>query len=166
VLTTHGWATPSLPQSSKPTIPVPTDAVTTLYQHHGPAEGTSDHMALTAKCGFAYRTLLGELLYAYVTCRPDIGYATITLSKFSTCPHDHHFALLKKVAECLRATKDWGIVYGKPIMRDPTLPPSNHVRAILSTELPSFPTTDSLKLVGYLDAAHANDLRNRRSTTG
>ena len=165
VLTTHGWATPSLPQSSKPTIPIPTDAVTTLYQHHGPAEGTSEHMALVAKYGFAYRTLLGELLYAYVTCRPDIGYATITLSKFSTCPHDHHFALLKKVAKYLRATKDWGIVYRKTV-RDPTLPPSNHVRAILPADLPSFPTTDSLKLVGYLDAAHANDLRNRRSTTG
>jgi len=66
VLTTHGWATPSLPQSSKPTTHVPTDAVTTLHQHHGPAEGTSDYMALTATCGFACRTLLGEFLHVYV----------------------------------------------------------------------------------------------------
>jgi len=73
-------------------------------------------MALTANMVLPTAPLLGELLlYAYVTCRPDIGYATITLSKFSTCPHDHHFALLKKVAKYLRATKDWGIVYRKPV---------------------------------------------------
>ena len=62
-------------------------------------ENTPEHAALVAKHGFAYHTLLGELLYAYITCRPDIGYATITLSKFSTCPHDHHFTMLKKVAK-------------------------------------------------------------------
>jgi len=57
-------------------------------------------------------------------------YATIALSKFSTCPHDHHFALLKKVAQCICASKDWGIVYRNPVW-DPTLPPSNHIQAIL-----------------------------------
>jgi len=48
VLTTHGWATPSTPQLSKPTIrsiPIPTDAVTTLYQHHG-AHGSHSQMWL------------------------------------------------------------------------------------------------------------------------
>jgi len=34
--------------------------------------------------GFEYRTLLGELLYAYITCRPDIGYAITPLSKFAS----------------------------------------------------------------------------------
>ena len=33
-----------------------------------------EHVLLASKYGFSYRTLLGELLYAYVTCRPDIGY--------------------------------------------------------------------------------------------
>jgi len=48
-------------------------------------------------------------------------------------------------------------------VRDPTLPPSNHVRTVLPAELLLFSTADSLKLTAYLDA---NDLRNQRSTAG
>ena len=118
-----------------------------------------------AKHGFAYRTLLGELLYAYVTCRPDIGYATILLSKFSTCPHDAHFTMLKKVAKYLRATKDWAIIYRKP-KRDAHLPSSNFKHLVHDPALPPFPDVASLDLTGFLDAAHANNLRNRCSTTG
>ena len=123
------------------------------------------HAALVSKYGFAYRTPLGELLYAYVTCRPDIGYATITLSEFSTCPHDHHFAMLKKVAKYLRATKDWGIIYCRA-QPDTSLPPSNFIRSTMDADLPAFPTVDTQEPVAFLDAAHANDLPNRRSTTG
>ena len=165
VLQTHMWTTPSEPHPSKQVTPLPTDAVTALYKHIGPAENTPEHAALVAKHGFAYRTLLGELLYAYVTCRPDIGYATISLSKFSTCPHDAHFTMLKKVAKYLRSTKHWGIIYRKP-KRDPNLPASNFRRMVHDPALPDFPRLDSLELSGFLDAAHANDLRNRRSTTG
>jgi len=118
-----------------------------------------------AKYGFAYCTLLGELLCAYVTCRPDIGYATITLSKFSTCPHDHHLAMLKKLAKYLRATKDWGIIYRRS-QPDTSLPPSNFIRSTMDAELPEFPNINTQEPVAFLDAAHANDLRNRRSTIG
>jgi len=123
VLTTHGWSKPSPPIPTKPSAPLPVDAVTSLYAHQGPPENTAEYAALVAKHGFAYRTLLGELLYAYVTCWPDIGYATIMLSKFSTCPHDHHFAMLKKVAKYLRATKDWSIIYRRS-QPDTSLPPA------------------------------------------
>jgi len=95
----------------------------------------------------------------------NIGYATITLSKFSTCPHDHHFALLKKVAKYLRATKDWGIIYRRS-QPDTSLPPSNFTRSTLDTDLPAFRTVDSQEPAAFLDAAHANDLRNHQSTTG
>ena len=87
VLQTHGWETPTAAEyDSKHPTPMSIDAIDSMYKHVGPAEGTPAHAALAAKHGFSYRTLLGELLYAYVTCRPDIGYATITLSKFSICP--------------------------------------------------------------------------------
>jgi len=163
VLTTHGWNKPPPAVPSKPPAPLPVDAVTSLYAHKGPPENTAEHAALVEKYGFAYRTLLGELLYAYVTCRPDIGYATITLSKFSTCPHDHHFAMLKKVAKHLRATKDWGIIYRRS-QPDTSLPPSNLIRSTLDADLPAFPDVDPQEPAAFLDAAHANDLRNRRST--
>jgi len=142
VLTTHGWSKHSPPLPSKPSAPLPVDAVTSLCAHQGPPENTAEHAALVAKHGFAYRTLLGELLYAYVTCRPDIGYATIMLSKFSTCPHDHHFAMLKNVAKYLRATKDWGIVYRRS-QTDTSLPPSNFIRSTMDAELPDFLTVNT-----------------------
>jgi len=156
---------PSPPVPWKPSAPLPVDAVTSLYAHQGPPENTAEHAALVTKCGFAYRTLLGKLLYAYVTCRPDIGYTTITLSKFSTCPHDHHFAMLKKVANYLRATKDWGIIYRRS-QTETSLPPSNFIRSTMDAELPDFPTVNTQEPVAFLDAVHDNDLRNRRSTTG
>jgi len=105
------------------------------------------------------------MLMLRVGHRPDIGYATIMLSKFSTCPHDHHFAMLKKVAKCLRATKDWGIIYRRS-QTNTSLPPSNFIGSTMDAELPDFPTVNTQEPVAFLDAAHANDLRNRRSTTG
>jgi len=36
----------------------------------------------------------------------------------------------------------------------------------MDSELPNFPAMDTQEPVAFLDAAHANDLRNRRSTTG
>jgi hypothetical protein len=166
VLTTHKWSTPSEAHPGKHSIPLQTDAINSMCANVGPSEGTPDHAALAAKHGFSYRTLLGELLYAYVTCRVDISYSTVTLSKFSTCPHDVHYIMLKKVAKYLRETKSWGLVFRKP-KRDATLPRSTHERLVHPPDLPPFPSAGTgLQLAGFVDAAHANDLRNRRSTTG
>ena len=53
-------------------------------------------------------------MYSYITCRPDIGYAVTTLSKFSTAPTDYHYKLLKGVAKYLQSTIDWGIQFKRP----------------------------------------------------
>ena len=100
VLTTHGWSTPEqdTDTSNKPTSPIPADSIDAMYNTTGPGEGTKEHAKLADKSGFSYRSLLGELMYAYVTCRPDIGYSVTTLSKFSTCPSPTHYQLLKGVA--------------------------------------------------------------------
>jgi len=73
--------------------------------------------------------------------------------------------MLKKVAKYLRATKDWGIIYRRS-RPDTSLPPSNFIRSTTDAELPEFPNIDTQEPVVFLDAAHANDLRNRQSTTG
>ena len=136
-----------------------------MYKEAGPAEDSKEHYDLVDKHGFKHRQLLGELLYAYVTCRPDIGYAVITLSKFSTCPHDVHFTMLKKVAKCLRLTKSWGIIYQRSSM-DPSLDPRPDERLEADPTLPPFPTAGKeARMTAFFDAAHGNDLRNRRSTT-
>jgi hypothetical protein len=67
----------------------------------------------SVSCEFRFNRvwyILGELMYAYITCQPDIGYyAVITLSKFSTSPSAYHYKLLKGVAKYLRSTILWGI---------------------------------------------------------
>jgi len=72
--------------------------------------------------------------------------------------------MLKKVAKYLRATKDWGIIYRRS-QPDASFPPSNFIRSTMDADLLDFPTVDTQEPVAFLDSAHANDLRNRRSTT-
>ena len=72
------------------------------------------HQELEMKEGFrwfGYQTLLGEMMHAYVTCRPDIRHEITTMSKFSSTPSALHYAYLKNIARFLRATKCWNICY-------------------------------------------------------
>lgn len=71
--------------------------------------------------------------------------------------------MLKKVVKYLCATKYWGIIYRRS-KTNPSLPPSNFTCSKLAADLPGFPTFDDQEPAAFLDAAHANDLRNRHST--
>ena len=51
----------------------------------------------------------------------------------------------------------------QPVMSFPAVP---FTRAIPDPSLPSFPSTKHLQLVGFVDAAHATDLKTRKSVTG
>ena len=85
----HNWHEPSPNARSvmkRPTEPLPQANIPELYDNIGPKEHTVEHKQLEAEMNFSYRGLLGELMYAYVIARPDIGYALVTLSKFSNCP--------------------------------------------------------------------------------
>ena len=105
-------------------------------------------------------------MYAYVTCRPDIGYHVTTLSKFSTAPAAIHYTMLKNFARYLRRTRSWGLIYRRPSPH-PSLPPPSTQLVPGPSDLPDFPIPDKPgQLLGFVDAAHANDLRRRRSTTG
>ena len=127
-------------------------------------------MILEKKSGFSYRTFLGKMMYAYVTCRPDIGYAITLLSKFGSSPSAYHYTCLKNVARYLRATKDWGIHYAHDPQHnaDHELLTSDPVPVKRATEaVPDYPEDIRQgKLIGFVDAAYANDLAKRRSTTG
>lgn len=72
------------------------------------------HATVVAKDHYSYRGLLGELIYAYVICRVDIGDAICFLARFSDAPHEEHYKGLKSVCRYCRATKDWGIVFQRP----------------------------------------------------
>jgi hypothetical protein len=77
----------------------------------GPAEGTLEHRELEAGVGFGYCQVLGELVYAYVVCELDIGFAITLLLKFTSAPAREHYLALKNIVRYLCRTKDWGIVY-------------------------------------------------------
>merc|ERR1712115_22364 len=166
VLRSHGWNTPpSHSPFSDKLSPLPVDAIPTMYKaKSGPPEQSDEHRALERDKGFSYRTLLGELLYAYVVCRIDIGYAVTALSKFASAPAPVHYDLLKSVTKYLRATASWGLRFRRSVP-DLTLPPDPFIPLLHDDSLPPFPPSDPY-LTGFVDAAHANDLRNRRSTMG
>ena len=137
----------------------------------GPAEGTKEHSTLEQEMGFSYRTLLGEMMYAYVSCRLDVAYAITTLSKFTTRPTKLHYQYLKGLLGYLNRTKSWGIRYHRtcdPSSFLPDLPDGDFSSqpTPLPSEFSKFPSSNPSELTYYVDAAYANDLRQRRSTTG
>lgn len=166
VLKTHGWETPGAKESDRhDSVPMSADTSKQLGMLSGPVEGSGDHVALEKEMGFSYRQVLGEVIYAYVVGRLDIGYAGTFLSRFASAPHRAHYKALKDIVKYLRRTKDWGLVYWreKPVKSLPQVPlPEVKV----DPSLPQFPVQKLSQLVGYIDAAHATDLKTRRSVTG
>ena len=155
--------------TSKPSSPLPSDCIDQMYSEEGPLENTTAHLALEKKKGFNYRTLLGELMYAHITCQPDIGYAVTTLSKFSSAPTEFHYKLLKGVAKYLRNTAEWGIRFRRSKqLNHPEFQPSKWYNIPVENIDNKFFDVNINQpiLTGFVDAAHANDLRKRRSTTG
>ena len=104
---------------------------------------------------------------ACVTCRPDVGCATTLLSKFSSSPSAHHCTCLKNVARCLRATKHWGVKFARRAeSTDSELSKSEPPATMQSLDKQHPEPIAQGKLMGFVDAAYADDLRKRRSTTG
>jgi hypothetical protein len=77
-----------------------------------------------------------------VSCsRPDIASAVRTLGKFLTCYTKEHFVLAKRVLRYLQGTRDYGLVWNKPV-------------------------SPGLQLVAYADADLGNEKDDCRSITG
>jgi hypothetical protein len=166
VLQTHGWDMPGARESDRhDRVPMSPENATRLLTLEGPIEGTSEHKALETQVGYSYRQVLGELIYAYVICRLDIGFAITLLARFAQAPAKEHYQALKDVVRHLRRTMDWGIMYWReqPVQ---SLPRVEFESPELDESLPQFPVHDPLRLVGFVDAAHAVDVKTRRSITG
>ena len=159
MLCAHGWNNQKK-KLLKNLLPLPDACFTTIYKECGPDEGTVDafKLELSQSQGFAYLTLLGEMMYAYVTCQPDIGYAITTMSKFSTKPLKYHYGLLKGIAKYLQETKEWGIKFTQSVERNDLSPASLISDAVADENLPPFPVDiNQPKLMAFVDAAYTND---------
>lgn len=85
-----------------------------------------------------YKEAVGSLLYAAVTCRPDISFAVSKVAQFSQDPSLADWAAVKRIFRFLQGTKDHGLVLG----------------------------TKDEPLVAYCDADYAGDSDSARSTSG
>jgi Reverse transcriptase (RNA-dependent DNA polymerase) len=175
LVASHGWDTttdtPDTPyhNNSQPREPLSSTLIQQIDKEIGPLESSAEGKSLAKSRGFKYRQLLGELMYAYIICRLDIGYVLIKLAQFSNTPADVHYTCLKRIALYLRHTKHWGLTYWRPIrMPDLPAPAFPHEPTDVNlTNVPTFPhVQDPQHLVGYVDAAYATDTKTRRSVTG
>jgi hypothetical protein len=116
---------------------------------------------------FSYRGLLGELLYAYLTARPDIGYVITTLSKVATHLDQIHYVALKGLAIYLQQTIStcWGIIYWHHVLCV-SLPDVYISTGTWDSSEPFDVNLPYNQLLGFVNSAHATDLRNCPSTTG
>jgi hypothetical protein len=88
-----------------------------------------------------YRELVGSLLYAAISTRPDISHAVHQLGKHVQLPAYQHWLAGKRVLRYLSGTKQIGLIF----------------KGVTSNEM---------NLEVYSDADHANDQKDRKSVTG
>jgi ribonuclease HI len=88
-----------------------------------------------------YRQLIGGLLYAAISTRPDIAYAVNNLSSFLQNPGPAHWIAAKRVLRYLKGTTALGLTYNGKNQND------IHVNA-------------------FSDSDYGGDTDTRRSTTG
>lgn len=86
-----------------------------------------------------YRTMVGKLLFAANTARPDLAFAASTLSRFIKEPHSNHLAAAKHVLRYVKGTLNLGLVFHQ---------------------------STSMNLVGYCDSDWGADKNDRKSITG
>jgi hypothetical protein len=86
-----------------------------------------------------YQSLIGSLMYAPVSTRPDITMAISHLSRYLSDPSQSHWEQTKRVLRYLKGTADSVLMYGG---------------------------APSSKVVGRTDSDYASDIGERRSRTG
>ena len=100
------------------------------------SDGNTDKMG---DGGSAYRSLLGGVMYASISTRPDICHAVSSASTVMSAPDQGHYSQAKRIIRYLAGTKELGIHY------------SSKGENILT---------------GYCDSDWGGDRSSRRSTTG
>lgn len=88
-----------------------------------------------------YRELIGSLMYLMLATRPDLCFTIGYLSRFQDKPTELHWSCLQRVVRYLKHTNNYALYYEK--QKDDVTP-----------------------LQGFVDADWANDINDRKSTSG
>ena len=168
ILLRHDWIKNEKPLSLHP-IPIKSDAPYQRQLETAPHSDEQEIKKLEKEYGFGYRQAIGEMIYALVTCRPDISYAVTKLSQYSTRPARIHFEACKHVYKYLHATKNEGIYYWRQKPREDLPITSWPTPRRDENYSPKGPETVQNKdniLVGAVDADYAGDIEHRKSVSG
>ena len=109
ILLRHKWL--QAENKTSPTNPIPMNDNNKFHRDLETFTPTEDIVALEKEMGFGYKNAIGELIYAMVTCRPDISFSVLKLSQYSTKPHRIHFEAIKDVYRYLKHTSEEGIYF-------------------------------------------------------
>jgi Reverse transcriptase (RNA-dependent DNA polymerase) len=169
MLAAHGWSKPAIGEDGdKPIEPLSDTMVNEMQNATGHLEGTAEHKALEKDMQFNYRNVVGELVWVFIVARIDLAFSAALLTRFSSAPARVHYRACKRLQRYLRMTKDWGLIFWRAKPLDHLPPGKFRPYVDLQPEqLLRFPVfSDPLELVAFADAAHATDLKRRRSVSG
>ena len=169
IISNHPWLQDINPPRQFQPIPIPGDTAYCRALDTAETPETPELAApLSASAGFSYRQAVGELIWAMVTCRPDISFPVIKVSQFAANPGEQHYEAVREIFRYLQATRDYGLTYWRtsanthlPYVAQP-LPLSQPADQLL---LPPCPD-DPFAIHGYADSDWAADIRRRRSVSG
>jgi hypothetical protein len=153
-----------------PTIgPTPLPTTAGFMKSFLAAEGDPNgQKELESRMRLSYRSGVGELIYALVTCRPDISHAVVRCAQNCICPHEVHYHGVKHILKYLYLTKSEGLYFWREQPND--LLPDKPTPTLSSTAhdllMEGRPHHGSTSLHGFVDSDWATCPKTRRSMTG
>jgi hypothetical protein len=163
----HQWMINDTTVSNMPT-PMPDDRKYMEKIENAVAPITErDRTVLQLKMNFNYRQAIGELIYAMVTCRPDISYPLIKLSQYSQNPAEIHYNAVIDIFRYLNATIDDGLIFWRP-KPNPYLPalPLPIVHKSTYTTSNTSDVDSATQMHSAVDSDWAGDTKHRKSVSG
>jgi len=113
-----------------------------------------EQLKLEKEASFGYRSAIGELIYALVTCRPDLSHAVVQSAQNSVSPHSIHYHGVKHILKYLYLTKADGIYFWRstPHPTLPAKPPPSINSKVHDLLLDGRPVYGPLELHRYVDS--------------
>ena len=154
-----------------PDYPTPLPYQRSFMQEFLTAEGDPDEQAqrrLAKEMGFGYRNGIGELIYAMITCRPDLSYAVVSLSQYSLCPAPVHYHGVRHMLKYLWYTRNDGLYFWRPEPRTdlPEVEPPDIASREHDILLDGRPSYGPCELHGNMGSDWATCPKTRRSMGG
>ena len=157
-----------VPLSENRPTPLPSDA--DWLQNFNAAIGSDNPKELATletSMQIRYRGGIGELIWAMITCRPDIAFTSVKLSQSNTRPADIHCHRLKHAIRYLYTTRTDGLYYWHLSRPDlPDLPLHTINSNTQDLLLDDRPEHEASIAVAYGDSDWATCVKTRHSFSG